>query len=146
MAPSFDPETKMFYVSALTGYSYWHLVLDENNEPEDHQGGASIGLTINSLLVAVDYQSGKVRWTRESGPGMNQAGILTTAGHVLFTGDVLGNVLALDPADGKVLWHTRGGSNVNSGIVTYMLDGRQYVVNAVGDMLYAWSLPEGEVH
>jgi alcohol dehydrogenase (cytochrome c) len=142
MPPSFDPDTKLFYVTALTGYSYWHLVLDENNEPEDHQGGASINVTTKSVLVAIDYQTGKVRWTRESGQGRNNSGVLTTAGHVLFTGDVSGNVLALDPADGKVLWHTRGGGDMNSGPMTYMLDGRQYVITAVSDMLYAWTLPE----
>ncbi|ADV83507.1 acido-empty-quinoprotein group A [Terriglobus saanensis] len=142
MPPSFDPETKMLYVSAVKGYSYWHLVLDENNEPEDHQGGASIGLTTNSELIAIDYQTGKVQWTRASGAGVNSSGILTTAGHVLFTGDALGNLLALDPTNGGLLWHTRGGANMSNGPMTYMLDGKQYVATGVGDMLYVWSLPE----
>lgn len=142
MAPSLDLDTKMLYVTSVMGYSYWHLVLDENGQPEDHQGGASIGLITDSALVAVDYATGKVKWTRAGGPGRNAAGVLTTAGHVLFTGDILGNTLALDPIEGKVLWHTRGGGNMNNGPITYMVDGRQYVVTAADDMLYAWALPQ----
>jgi alcohol dehydrogenase (cytochrome c) len=142
MPPSFNPQTRLFYVTALTGYSYWHLVLDENGDPEDHQGGGAIGLTARSLIVAMDYQTGKVRWQRESGEGRNNAGVLTTAGHLLFTGDSTGNLLALDAADGKALWHTRAGGNLENGPMTYQLNGRQYVVTAVGDVLYAWALPE----
>jgi alcohol dehydrogenase (cytochrome c) len=142
MPPSFDPQTKMFYVTAGSGFSYWYLVLDENGDPEDHQGGGAISLTAKSALVAVDYQTGKVRWQRDTGEGRNGAGILTTAGHILFTGDVLGNLLALDPTDGRVLWHTRAGGTVSSGPMTYMVNEKQYVVTNVGDTLYSWALPE----
>ena len=142
MPPSFDLQTKLFYLNAQSGFSYWHLVLDENGDPEDHQGGGSIGLIAKSSLVALDYETGKVRWQRDMGEGRNAAGVLTTAGHLLFTGDVLGNLLALDPTDGKVLWHSRGGSNMDNGPMTYMVNGRQYVVMGSGDILYAWALPE----
>jgi alcohol dehydrogenase (cytochrome c) len=141
MAPSFDPETGFFYVTAESGFSYWYLVLDENGDPEDHQGGGAIGLTTASALVAVDYQTGKVRWQRSAGDGHNGAGVLTTASSLLFTGDASGNLLALDSRNGKVLWHTRGGANVGGGPMTYMLNGRQYVVTGIGDMLFAWTLP-----
>ena len=33
-------------------------------------------------------------------------GVLTTAGHLLFTGDS-GELVAFDPANGKLLWHQR---------------------------------------
>jgi alcohol dehydrogenase (cytochrome c) len=142
MPPSFDPETSLFYVDAQEGFSYWYLVLDENGDAEDHQGGGAVGLLTKSSLVAIDYRTGKVSWQREAGDGRNGSGVLTTAGHLLFTGDTSGNVLALDPADGKVLWHTRGGGNMNNGPMTYMVNGRQYVVTGVGDILYGWTLPQ----
>ena len=69
-------------------------------------------------------------------------GILTTAGGVLFTGDVAGSVLALDAASGKVLWHTYAGGNFNSSPIAYELDGREYVLTCVDGTVYAWSLPE----
>ena len=66
---------------------------------------------------------------------------MTTAGHLLFTGDGEGNLLALDSADGKTLWHTRTGTNLSNGPITYMLHGRQYVSMATGDTMYTFTLP-----
>lgn len=141
MPPSFDPQTNLFYVDAQEGFSFWYLALDKDNLPEDHQGGGHAALITKSFLEAIDYQTGKIRWRRESGNGWGSPGILTTAGQVLFSGDISGNLLALDPANGRVLWHTRPGGNLTNGPMTYQLDGRQYVVTGVGNMLYAWSTP-----
>jgi alcohol dehydrogenase (cytochrome c) len=142
MPPSFSPQTNLFYVSAEQGYSFWYLVLDANGAPDDHQGGAALSLVNKPVLLAIDYRTGKVRWQRELGSEQGTPGVLTTAGHLLFTGDLAGNLLALDPSDGTVLWHTRGGGSLNNGPMTYELHGRQYVVTAVGDILYAWTLPQ----
>ena len=142
MPPSFDPETGLFYVTAQEGFSYWYLSLDENGEADDHQGGGASSLLFKSVLLALDYQTGKVRWRRESGTGRGSPGILTTAGQLLFTGDTGGNVLALDAADGKALWHTRPGGIMNNGPITYDVEGRQYILTAADDMLFAWALPE----
>ena len=142
MPPSFDPETGLFYVTAQYGYSYWYLVLDKNGDPVDHEAGGAIGQITKSALLALDYRTGKPRWQRDAGDAGDWSGVLTTAGHVLFTGDASGNVLALDPASGSVLWHTRGGGNVNNGPMTYMMNGRQYMVVGVADTLFAFSLPD----
>jgi alcohol dehydrogenase (cytochrome c) len=142
MSPSFDPQTKLFYVNAAEGYSLFYLTLDEDSKAEGHQGGAANSFWSQALLVAIDYQTGKVKWTRKSGPAGGAPGILTTAGHLLFTGDTSGNLLALDPATGEPLWHTSGGGVMNSSPMTYMLDGRQYVLTGVDGVLYAWTLPQ----
>ena len=47
-----------------------------------------------------------------------------------------------DPATGKTLWHVNAGGSMLSSPMTYMLDGRQYVVEGVQGVLYAWALPE----
>jgi alcohol dehydrogenase (cytochrome c) len=107
----------------------------------DHQGGGSVSLVANSVLLALDYRTGKIRWQRESGKGLSSASILTTAGQVLFTADALGNLLALDPSDGRMLWHTRpGGILDDAAPMTYQLEGTQYVVTGVDGVMYAWSL------
>jgi alcohol dehydrogenase (cytochrome c) len=141
MSPSFDPQTGLFYVTAMKGFSVWYLALNADQKPEDHQGGRADSLWVESELVALDYRTGKVCWTRDSGKGRSAAGVLTTAGGLLFTGDVSGNLLALDAKSGKVLWHTNPGL-LSSSPMTYELDGRQYVITAVDSVLYAWSLPE----
>jgi alcohol dehydrogenase (cytochrome c) len=58
---------------------------------------------------------------------------------LLFAGDAGGNFVARDPANGKPLWHSRIG-NISNAPETYAVDGRQYVLVAVGDTLYAFSL------
>ena len=65
--------------------------------------------------------------------------MLTTAGKLLFAGDGAGNIVAFDPANGKPLWHSRIGS-VSNAPETYMLDGKQYLLVAAGDMLAAFAL------
>jgi alcohol dehydrogenase (cytochrome c) len=65
--------------------------------------------------------------------------MLTTAGRLLFAGDGEGNLVAFDPADGKPLWHSRIGT-VSNAPQTYMIDGKQHLLVAAGDMLYSFSL------
>jgi alcohol dehydrogenase (cytochrome c) len=141
MAPSFDPQTKLFYVNAQHGFTLYYLDLGANSKPEGHQGGAASPLWAENFLVAIDYETGKIRWSRAENEGSASPGILTTAGQLLFTGDVSGNLLALDPENGRVLWHTYAGGFLDSAPMTYQLDGRQFVLTAVGDVLYAWALP-----
>jgi alcohol dehydrogenase (cytochrome c) len=140
-SPSFDPETGLFYINAMEGYAYWYLALDKNKLPKDHQGGGDLQLLTTSVLLGMDYKTGKIRWRRESGNRPLNAGILTTAGHLLFTADASGNLLALDPSDGRVLWHTRPGGDVDDAApMTYQVDGTQYVLTGVDGVMYAWSL------
>ena len=143
MLPSYDPQTKLVYVTGREGYSYWYLALDENGLAADHQGGGSLSLYSRYATIAIDYETGKTRWRRDAGEGYGFPSILTTAGGLLFTSDLDGNVLALDPADGKALWHRRLGGAMNSSPMTYAVEGRQYIVTAVDSVVYAWSLPGG---
>ncbi|MBS1820855.1 MAG: acido-empty-quinoprotein group A [Acidobacteria bacterium] len=142
MSSSYDPQTRCIYVTGREGYSFWYLALDENGLAADHQGGGSLALYSKYYTIAIDYETGKVKWRREAGEGYGFPGILTTAGHLLLTGDLDGNVLALDPADGKALWHKRLGGTMNSTPMTYQVDGRQYLITCVDSVVYAWSLPE----
>jgi acido-empty-quinoprotein group A len=139
MAPSFSPDTGLFYVSARRIYSIFYLTAV--GKPEGW-AGRDRTLYADSVLAAIDYQTGKVRWSRELGPGEGVAGILTMAGRLLFTADNAGNLLALDPATGKTLWRSYGGGRMAASPMTYELDGRQYVIMGVDGVLYAWSLPE----
>ena len=93
------------------------------------------------MLSAIDYKTGKVRWTRNWGSvGMNNSGWLSTAGKVLIGGDPNGNFVALDAVTGSPLWHTRLGATVTNGPMTYELDGLQYVVVGAGDSLFAFNV------
>jgi alcohol dehydrogenase (cytochrome c) len=49
--------------------------------------------------------------------------------------------MGLSTSDGKTLWHSSVG-HLDNAPVTYMLDGRQYLLAAAGGVLFAWALPE----
>lgn len=142
MAPSFDPETKLFYVNAQEGFRLYYLMLNANKKAVGHQGGESSALWSRAMLVAIDYETGRIRWCRKEEESEGHPGILTTAGRLLFTGDVSGNLLALDPENGEILWHVNAGGTLGSSPMTYELDRRQYVVTGVDGVLYAWALPQ----
>ena len=45
--------------------------------------------------------------------------------------------MAFDAADGDLLWHTRIG-NISNAPQTYLVDGRQHVLVAAGQQLFAF--------
>jgi alcohol dehydrogenase (cytochrome c) len=138
-SPSFDPKTGLFIVDAHPSYGIYFA------KPADGDfgwAGADYGVWGKGVLEAIDYQTGKLRWTHELGPNGAGAGVLTTDSGLLFTGDAQGSVLALRTSDGKTLWHAGAGGNMQSSPITYELFGRQYVVTSAGGVLFAWALPE----
>jgi alcohol dehydrogenase (cytochrome c) len=141
-SPSFDPKTGLFIVSA---HPSWSLYFTKPADGTYGWAGADYGLWGKAVLEAIDYQTGKFRWTHELGDGGSGAGVLTTDSGLLFTGDANGNMLALDTADGKTEWHAGTGAGIQSSPITYMLDGQQYIVTGSGGVLFAWALPGSSV-
>lgn len=143
MPPSFSPDTGLFYVPMIETYAMYYLTETDPRGAmglggKDEQLVASLG----SYLAAIDYKTGKIAWRHRypgTGGGGIGNGILTTAGKLLFAGDLSGNLVAYDPANGKILWHTRLG-HISNAPQTYMLDGHQYILVAAGDTLYAFTL------
>jgi acido-empty-quinoprotein group A len=144
MPPSFSPQTGLFYVNATLGYSLTYLT-DTSERPEGY-GGSVRGLWSQHVLEALDYKTGDVKWRHAYttadglGGGYVGAGILSTAGNLVFTGDYNGNLIAFNAGNGEILWHFRMPRSEGNGPETYMLDGRQYLVAGGGDTLYAFVL------
>jgi acido-empty-quinoprotein group A len=139
LAPSFDPSTRLFYVSARRLWSIFYMTAE--GKPEGW-AGRDRNLWASSVLEAIDYQTGSVRWKHELGDDEGSAGILTTAGNLLFTADNSDNLLALDPSSGKTLWHVNIGSRMQTAPATYEVDGRQYLLTAAGSDIFAWVLSD----
>lgn len=140
--PSYSPDTGLFYVPTNDGYSMYYLTETDPRGAMGLGGKDELGVgSLGAFLTAIDYKTGKIVWRhRYPGTGGNLGnGILTTAGKLLFAGDISGNLVAYDPANGKILWHTHLG-NVSNAPETYMLDGHQYILIAAGDTLYAFTL------
>ena len=64
MAPSYDPLTGMFYVIARRTWGEFYKTAEGKAEG---WGGRDRGLYADSVLQAIDYQSGKIRWSHELG-------------------------------------------------------------------------------
>jgi outer membrane protein assembly factor BamB len=69
----------------------------------------------------------------------SRRGLLTTTGRLIVGGDTAGNLVAHDAESGAPLWHSRIGQVTNAPI-TYKLGGRQYLLVASDNRLYAFTL------
>ena len=84
------------------------------------------GCEAHGTLEALDVQTGEIRWQCRSKYPM-MASVLATGGSLVFTGDVEGNALAFDAANGERLWTCNTGSGLRGSPMTYAVGGKQYV-------------------
>ncbi len=132
---SFSPATGLFYVPAARTFSVFYLY-DPSENPQGW-GGTDRGGYSESMVQAVDYKTGKVRWSHKwDGPA--RSGLLSTAGNLLFSAGPGNSLVALNATSGDALWHTRLNAAVSNGPITYELDGLQYVIVGASDMLWAF--------
>jgi alcohol dehydrogenase (cytochrome c) len=144
MSPSFDPQTKLFYVTMRDqcdifstapqpyepGHAYYGSAYFPSDQAEPYSGA----------LRALDPASGRLKWEfRHISP--TWSGVLSTAGGLLFTGDAEGNFIALNADTGKPLWHFQMGGAVYASPMAYAVDTKEYVAIAAGSSLYAFGLP-----
>jgi alcohol dehydrogenase (cytochrome c) len=92
-------------------------------------------------LTAVDANTGRVRWRyRASAPML--AAVTPTAGGLVFTGDLNGDVLALEASNGSVLWRNSTGAALGCGVISHPTDGHQRIAVAAGMSQANWALPK----
>ncbi|SRR5579884_2490537 len=103
-----------------------------NNDPKEMWGG---------WVTAVDADSGRVRW-RYKAPTPMVAAITPTAGGLVFTGNLNGDVIALDANNGSVLWQDATTSALGGGVISYQTGGHQRVAVAAGMSANNWPLPK----
>jgi alcohol dehydrogenase (cytochrome c) len=138
-SPTFSPLTGLFYVSAARAFGIYYIY-DPSDNPMGW-GGTDRGGWSESMIQAIDYKTGKIRWTH-TWEGNARSGLVSTAGNVLFAGGPSSDLVALDATNGRALWHSILNGTITNGPITYELDGRQYVVAAAGDILWAFVLNE----
>ena len=93
--------------------------------------------TAKGWLTSFDAESGSVKWKFQA-PRPILAGVTPTAGGVVFTADLGGQLYALDATTGGVLWQTTIGQSTGGGIITYLAGGRQLLGVASGMKSVLW--------
>ncbi len=102
-----------------------------SGDPENAFGRIDPTEKWGGWLTAVDADSGRVRWKYKS-PTPMVAGVTPTAGGLVLTGDLNGDVLALDAESGSVLWRDSTGGAIGGGVISYQAGGHQRIAVAAG--------------
>jgi PQQ-dependent dehydrogenase (methanol/ethanol family) len=136
-AAAFSPLTHLYYVMADEKC----VVKLSPGKFKEERPQAEPG---KRYLRALDIETGKTVWEDPQVgtiEGKRKAGVLATAGGVLFYGDPTGDFVAVDERNGKTLWHfTTNGENKASPM-TYMAAGQQFIVIAIGPNIVCFGLP-----
>jgi outer membrane protein assembly factor BamB len=90
-------------------------------------------------VLALDAKTGQKKWEFKM-TDVTDAGVLTTASDLLFSGGREGAFYALDARTGALLWKAPVAGIVQAAPMTYAVNGRQYVAIAAGNSLYAYAL------
>jgi PQQ-dependent dehydrogenase (methanol/ethanol family) len=135
-ATAFSPVTHFYYVMVLEKCSVklspgsW-----KSEHPKEDPG--------KKFLRALDIETGRIAWEiPEPGPteGKRVAGVLATAGGIVFFGDPNGEFVAVDERDGKTLWHFPLNATIKTSPMTFAVDGEQFVALAVGSNIVCFGL------
>jgi alcohol dehydrogenase (cytochrome c) len=137
-SPSYNPRTGLFYQNVREKGAIYYSTEAPSYVPGREFLGASrrsiSGVEPWGALRALDAMTGELKWEFRV-PTPPWSGILSTAGGVVFSGDMEGNFFALDAADGKVLWRLQTGGPVWASPITFMSAGKQYVAVAAGSAI-----------
>ena len=128
---AFNPRTSLIYANT------WNLArvmkyIDVKHIP----GGNTTGIQSTAMTPkgepvghhhAIEPLTGKVIWETPLMEVPSSAGMLATAGGLLFTGMLTGEMIALDMDTGKRVWQFQTGSSINAPPITYTHKGVQYV-------------------
>ncbi len=146
-SPAYSPRTELFYVQAFDGEDLFYKRDEDYIEGDRFTGGGfQAPLPVDSYqsaIRAIDPRTGDRRWEYQIQP-RSTAGILATAGDLVFSGSVDGYFFALDAVSGEALWHVSVGSMVHAAPMSYAVDGKQYVTIAAGNVVFTFGLPDSQ--
>ena len=141
-SPSYSPQTGLFYVATREiGAEYFKREMDykegmlfagggEHELPPDDAWGA---------IRALKPVTGEMQWEfRLHSPPW--AGVLSTAGGLVFSGSDEGNFYALDARTGEPLWDFQTGGGITANPVSFTADGHQCIAISADRVLYVFGL------
>jgi alcohol dehydrogenase (cytochrome c) len=133
----------MLYVPVREMGSIYYKTGVEYKPGTYYTGGSEKRLDEESwgAVRALDVRTGKQVWDFKL-PSPPWAGVLSTAGGLVFSGSQEGNFYALDAITGKPLWQFQTGGAIRSGPMSFLASGKQHVAIAGGHALFVFALGE----
>jgi len=141
-SPSYSPQTGLVYVAAREkGSIYFKRDMEykvgtfyggggENELPGEDAWGA---------IRALDVTTGAMRWEFKlfTPPW---AGVLSTAGGLVFSGSDQGNFFALDARTGQSLWDFQVGGSIEANPIAFNVDGKERIAITADRVLFVFGL------
>ncbi len=141
-ATSYSPQTGLYYFNTTDGCHLYYKTQQEFVEGLWYQAstvGAIPTEPLTGRLIAVDPATGDIKWQFET-VSSPSAGVLATAGGLVFTGEKEGYFEAFDARTGELLYRFQTGGVINSPPVSYSLNGKQYVAVTAGSSVIAFGV------
>lgn len=148
-AMAFDPETRLVYLPTTTG----GLTFENTADAALHRGllnmqievaappaGASPG-NLASYLSAWDPIAQRLVWQVPTAQFWDRAGVLATAGGLVFQGSADGHFRAFDATSGKVRADIDTGTSMVAAPMSYAIGGVQYVAIMAAWGGAGWFIP-----
>jgi alcohol dehydrogenase (cytochrome c) len=141
-SPTYSPATGLLYVAVREAGSVYFIGEADYKVGEQFNGGGFRSVPGEQEWGAVrayNPTTGDVKWEHRlfSPPW---AGLLSTAGNLVFGSTNEGQVYALQASTGKVLWRYQAGGAGRSNPISYAADGKQYVALTMGNALHVFGL------
>ena len=121
----------LFYVSAAQAYSVWYIY-DPGDNPQGWGGTDRGGANLSSSVEAIDYKTGKIRWSHKWENPAGRSGLMSTAGNLVFTGDNSSNLVVLSATTGDPLWHAKLTAPVSNGPISGYRSPRGMMAHGIG--------------
>jgi PQQ-dependent dehydrogenase (methanol/ethanol family) len=146
-SPSYDPASGWMYLVFTESGQRFIRQFEEYEIGKEYWGGRGMripGAVDTAGVMALDSETGDVKWRYKISQASLGGGVLATGGGVLFAGAGDGNLIALDSKTGAFLWRFQTGSRIGASPMSYSVDGKQFVAISAGSVLYSFALPDSK--
>jgi len=141
---AYNPELGLLYIPSIEGCNYIELIeqkdmVDQGGTVKPRErftgGGVKTPDRLYGSLKAVNPTTGETKAAQKL-QYPNMAGVLATAGNLIFLGHYDGTFAAYDAKTLNEVWSFNVGSPIQAPPVSYSVNGKQYVAVLVGARMW----------
>lgn len=138
--PAYSESTDTLFVPAVDWCSTFHVAEETRFIPAKIYLGGYVTMEGfgSGRLTAIDASDGTIRWRYDS-PRPMVGAVTATAGGLVLTGELTGDFLVLHADSGDELYRFNVGAPIGAGIVSYEVDGKQYIAVMAGRPSAFWA-------